>query len=473
MRNTTYLALADGANKVMLFVFNMVAARHLGVAKFGVLSFALAFVTMLAVFTDMGLGAMSAREIARDPREASRLVSHSLALKLLASVVVILLIGVLVNALGYPRTTVLVVYICSIFVLESAITSYYCWVFQGFERMELAALTRISQTVVLVIGALLLSRNSARVESYALLYVGAGLLSVLLAGTVCSRWLMRPGLSFAPREWWGFLRPSLPIGLTVTFTTFYYWNGTTMLSKLRGDEAVGNYSAAFRLAMGLAFSGLAFSAAVFPLLSRLFVTNRERFTQALELALRYMSLLVLPTAVLGSALAHPITALVYGHAYDGSASVFRVVVWWAPLVCFNSLLSNYFLAVNRPGVVTVQAAASLGICLLGNVLLIPSLGAKGSAYAIVCAEAVGALCLSALMLRNPGGLNPRNCILATMRVAAALVPAVAVFSIVSRSSQPAAVAAAATVYLLALIIAQGIGRRDAGLLRDLFRRRDV
>ena len=307
-KNTTYLALADGANKLMLFVFNMVVARHLGVAKFGVLSFALAFVTMLAVFTDLGLGAMTAREIARNPAAAHRLVSNSLAVKLIASLAVILLIGILANLMGYPWTTVRVVYICSLFVWESAMTSYYCWVFQGFERMELAALTRVTQTIALVMGAFLLSRHDALVESYALLYVGAGLLSVLFAGFAASVWSVRPALSFAPRVWRQLLRQSLPIGLTVTFTMFYYWNGTTLLSKLQGDEAVGNYSAAFRLAVGMAFAGFAFSGAVFPLFSRLFVTNRQRLSQALELALKYMSLLVLPVAVLGMALARPIPA---------------------------------------------------------------------------------------------------------------------------------------------------------------------
>ncbi|MBN2464193.1 flippase [candidate division WOR-3 bacterium] len=469
-RNTTYLALADGANKAMLFVFNMVAARHLGVTKFGVLSFALAFVTMLAVFTDMGLGAVSARDIARDPRSARRLVSNSLAMKLLASLVVILLIGVLVNLLGYPRTTVLVVYICSIFVLESAITSYYCWVFQGFERMELAALTRITQTAVLVVGALLLSRNSARVESYALLYVGAGLLSVLLAGTVASKWLITPRLSFSPKAWWELLRRSSPIGLTVMCTMFYYWNGTTFLSKLGGNEAVGNYSAAFRLAMGLAFGGFAFSGAVFPLLSRLFVADRQRLSQAMELALRYMSLLALPLAAFGSALSPQITSVVFGSGYEGSAAVLRVVAWWASLACLNSLLSNYLMGADKASVVTAQAGISLGVNIVGNVLLIPRWGAVGAAASIVCAEAVGCVCLFAQQLRTPEGVRFPQYAKVLLRLMTALVPAVIVILAVVRWNLPAAVGLAVAVYAVMLVATRGIGRGDFAFLSAVLKR---
>lgn len=472
-RNTTYLALADGANKMMLFVFNMIAARHLGVTKFGILSFALAFVTMLAVFTDMGLGAMSAREIARDAKKARRLVGNSLVIKLLSSLVVVILIGVLVNLLGYPRATVRVVYICSFFVLESAITSYYCWVFQGFERMELAALTRITQTAVLVVGALLLSRHTPRVESYASLYVGAGLLSALLAGSVASKWLVRPGLSFMLREWWGALRPSLPIGLTVTFTMFYYWNGTTILSKLSGNEAVGNYSAAFRLAMGLAFGGFAFSGAVFPLLSRLFVTDTQRLSRALGLALRYMSVLVLPLAVLGSGMSQQITSVVYGSGYEASAAVFRVLAWWAIISCVNSLLSNYLMAIDRPAAVTVQAAVSLAVNVIGNVALIPFLGAVGAAISLVCAEMVGFVWLFVRQRATQGGVGCRQYSSSVLHAIAALVPAIAVVQFGGRWNPAASVVLAVAVYLVVLYLTRGIGRPDLTLLLGLLRRDDA
>lgn len=469
-KNTTYLAFADGANKLMLFVFNMMAARHLGVTRFGVLSFALAFVTMLAVFTDLGLGAMSAREIARDPREARRLVSNSLAVKLLASLVVILLIGVLINLLGYPRATVRVVYICSFFVLESAVTSYYCWVFQGFERMELAALTRITQTLVLVVGAFLLSRQSARVEGYALLYVGAGFISVLLAGTVAWARLVRPGLSFAPKAWWALLRPSLPIGLTITFTSLYYWNSVTLLSKLRGDEAVGNYSAAFRLAIGVAFVGFAFSGAVFPFLSRLFVTNRQRLSQALHLALKYMSLFALPMALFGAVLAQPITSVVYGAGFEGSAAVFRIVAAWAALACLNSLLSNYLMAVDRPSIVTTQSGFSLGVNIIGNILLIPRFGAVGGAASLVCAEAVGFVYLLAHQLSTPGGVRSGQFAGVLFHVLAALVPAVVVVRVAAKWSLAAAFPLAIVVYVAALLVTRGIDRQDVRFLIALVRK---
>lgn len=247
-RNTAYLALADLAGKVMVFFFYVLSARHLGVERYGVLSFALAFTTMLGVLTDLGLGTMATREIARDHASAQRQLSNALTVRLVASVVVIAIIAVLVNLLRYPTTTVHVVYLCSICVLTSAVTSLFLGVFQGFERMELLALNRVTQTGVLVVGAFLLLRGPAVTERYAILYAVAGVVSVVLAAANTAPRLVRLELSIDIRRWWKLLRASAPIGLATVFTMFYYWVGITMLSKMAGDAAVGSYSAAFRVA---------------------------------------------------------------------------------------------------------------------------------------------------------------------------------------------------------------------------------
>lgn len=463
-RNTLYLAVADIANKLMMFFFYLVAARHLGVERFGVLSFALAFVTMLAVFTDFGLGTVTARDIARDRSVAHHFVSNALAIKLVASLVVMLLIGILVNVMGYPQSTVRVVYICSLFVVESAFTQYFGFVFQGFERMEFTAITRVLQTLILIVGVVVLSRGPASAERYALLYAGAGLVTVVFAWSACSATFLKPGLAFFVQEWTRMLRTAAPLGVTIAFVTFYYWNGSALLSKTHGDAAVGTYSAAFRMTLGTAFLGLAFSGALYPLLSRLFVSSPQKFTQVFELALRYMTLLVLPVGVFGSVLARPVTTFVYGSGYEESAVVLRVVLWWGALACLNSLLSNYFIAIDRPTVVTTQSAVSLAINILGNVLLIPLLGALGAAVAIVCAEAGGFAFLFVRQLKAQGGISCRRYASSLLHVAAALAPSVVVARLAIRGNPVVTLALMASVYLIVLVATRGINHRDVGFM---------
>lgn len=471
-KNTVYLVLADVANKTMSFFFFMLAARHLGVGKFGVLSFALAFVTMLGVLTDLGLGAVTAREIARDPGVAQQQANVALAVRLVASVTAMVLIGVLVNLIGYAATVVRVVYILSFFVLANAISSYYCSVFQGFERMELIALSRFAQTAVLVTGAVLLTRGGAVVERYAFLYAGAGILSAVVAGTTAAG-LVRPGLSFALKEWWKLLRPAAPIGLAVMFTMFYYWNGTILLSRLRGNEVVGNYSAALRLVIGLAFAGFAFSGAVYPLLSRLFAKDPARSARALELALRYMMMLMLPVAAFGVVFARPLILLLYGGGYEGAVSLLRILGWWGVCASLNSLLSNFFICANRPGVVTAQTGFALGVNLALNLALIPAMGAAGAAVSIVAAEATSLVLLAVLHLRSPAHVQVRPVLGSALRIVTALGVAVLAATAVARWGVAVGFPVGLMLYGLLLFAMGGVGKDDWKILRPLFRSGDA
>jgi O-antigen/teichoic acid export membrane protein len=466
-RNTAYLALADVAGKVMVFFFYVLAARHLGVEKYGVLSFALAFTTMLGVLTDLGLGTIATREIARNPGQAQSQFSSALTIRLVASALVAVIVVALVNLLGYPGTTVRVVYICSVCVVTNAVTSLFCAVFQGFERMGLLALNRISQTAVLVVGAFLLLHGPAVTERYAVLYVVAAVVSVLLAGINAAPRLVRLKLSFDVGHWWRLLRASTPIGLATVFTMFYYWVGTTMLSKMAGDAAVGSYSAAYRVANGLAFVGFAFSGAVYPLFSRLVASSSERLARALELSVKYMVMLALPVAAFGTVFATSVVLLLYGRVYYGAVPVLRLLVWWGAFASVNSLLSNYLISRGRSGVVTAQTGVSLAVNLGLNLVLIPVLGGLGAALSIVASETIGLVYLAASHSRVPQHVQARSVFGGVLRVLVALVAALPVAAVVARWNWVAGFAAGLATYVVLLVATGALGRQDTKMLRPL------
>jgi len=414
--NTIYLVAADFVGKGLAFAFFVVAARHLGAAGFGVLSTALAYVAIFAVFTDLGLGALSSREIARNPGQASELVRAALAMKLTVSLVLMVAAGISVNLLGYPPETVRVTYIASLFILTSALALYFGFVFQGLERMVFSAVFRAVQAAVLVVSAVLLTRYPPQASIYAWIYVGASAIGALTAGIILIRLSVRVGLSFRFGVWRRMLRASLPIGLAAAFAMLYYWNGTTILARVVGDEAVGFYNAPFRLVMGLGFLAHSFSGALYPVMSRLHLNEGERLQGLLSAALRYMMVLAFAIGAAGLALHRPAVLLLFGEQYGPSAPLLALLVWWGACVCLNSLLSCYFYAVNRPKVVAVQAGVSLGTNVVLNLVLIPLLGALGVAVAIVAAEVVGTVVLLARQVRTPHPLRTRVVLGTLLRV---------------------------------------------------------
>ena len=149
----------------------LVVARRLGAVQFGTFSFGLAFVSMFVVLADLGLGQLAVREIARDPGVARRYLSSALAIKLVATAIVVAVIVFLVNVLGYSGPSVSAVCICSLVIVDSAFTLFYRSVFQAFERTIFAAIARVIQAVMLAVGLVALSRLPPSVEYYAWLLV--------------------------------------------------------------------------------------------------------------------------------------------------------------------------------------------------------------------------------------------------------------------------------------------------------------
>ena len=469
-KNTAYLALADVAGKTMAFFYYLLAARHLGVEKYGVLSFALAFTTMLGVLTDLGLGTIATREIARDPKQARSQVNDALTIRLVASIIIIVVTAVLVNLLRYPGTTIRAVYICSVSVLTNAVASLLCNVFQGFERMELLALNRISQTAVLVAGAFLLLRGPSEAERYALVYVAAGVASVVMGGINAVPRLVRLKLSFNVGHWWESLRESMPIGLAAVFAMFYYWSGTTLLSKMAGNSAVGNYSAAFRLATGLAFVGMAFSGALYPLFSRLFASGSDRLARALEMGTKYMTWITFPAAAFCTVFARPAVLLLYGGGYQGAPAVLRVLVWWGACASLSSLFSNYLISVGRSKAVTIQTGMSLAVNLGLAVVLIPALGATGAAVSLVASEVAGVIYLMTSLLRLSSRVRFMPIAVNLLRVVLALGLAVIVAVETSRWNVAFGLAAGLAAYCILLFAVGGVAKDDLRVLRPLLGR---
>ncbi len=471
-KNTIFLAVADISGKLTTFVFFLVAARALGVEKFGVFSFALAFVSMFSVLTDFGLGQLTAREIARDYNVASRYVSNAVAIKLTATAIVLAVVALTINLLGYPKSTVRVVYICSFVIIDSAFTSFYRLVFQGFERTVFVALGRALQIVLMTVGLFVLSRGPVSIECYAWFYIGVALAIAVFVWSLASLFLVKPGLSFDLLEWKRMLKAALPFGLAAVLIMFYYWNGSTLLSKMKGDLAVGFYSAPFRLVLGLTFLSSAFAGATYPVMSRVFVTARQRLPRVVERSLRYMVVLAVPLGVLGVTLARPIILFLYGANFELSVQVLRVLVWWGAFMYLNSLLGHYFLSVNRPRTVMVQAALSLVVNLVLNLVLIPRLGALGAAVSIAAAEVVGFAFLFVNQLRTSGKVRVTVFLNFVARAFAAAVVIAPIAWLAARWHALAGLSIALLGYFGLLLLFRGVGRDDLDMLRLMLRRSD-
>jgi O-antigen/teichoic acid export membrane protein len=277
-------------------------------------------------------------------------------------------------------------------------------------------------------------------------------------------------LSFDLRHWGKLLSAAAPVALAALLVAVYYWNGSTLLARVRGDSAVGVYSAALRLVLGLSFLSSAFAGAMYPVMARVFAMERQRLAQVLERSLRYVALVGIPLGVLGTTLAGSMVTFLYGLQFTESVPALRVLVWWGTLMYFNCMMGYFFMSIDRARIVTVQAALSLGVNVALNVVLIPSLGALGAATSLVAAELAGFVFLMAVQLRASVRLSLSSLASSVGRSFAAAVAAAPMAWLAAQWHALAGLAAGLAAYCVLLVLFRAFGSTDIAALRAMLPR---
>jgi len=393
-KNTTVLLAAQIASYLLAFFYMMYTARYLGPASFGILSFALAFTGIFAVFGDLGLRPLTVREVARDKSLAPKYLANVSLMKIILVAITFGLIALTINLMGYPEETIKVVYLLALFVIFQAFTQMFYAIFQAFERMEFQAIGQMLNAVLILGGVISAIKLGFSVVGFASLYVIAS--SIVLGysfAVMRLKFSSNPAPASAAKALefdWSFWKPTmkeaLPFGLTGMFGMIYTYIDSVMLSLMQGDAVVGWYNAAYRLILVLLFIPSAFGIAVFPSMSRFYITSQSSLRSSVEKYFKYMVILAVPIGVGTTLLAQRIILLVFGMGYTHSIIALQILIWTIVITFAGAAFVKLFESTDRQIVVAKVAGICMAVNIILNLLLIPRFSYVGASAATVVTE---------------------------------------------------------------------------------------
>ena len=135
-KNTGIMLTSQVISYILAFLYMMYMARYLGVAAFGILSVAIAFMRIFSALSDLGLSTFMVREVARDKSLGAKYLANISLMKVILVSVTFGLIALTVNIMGYPSRTITVVYVVGLSVIFMGFTQVFYGFFRAFERME-------------------------------------------------------------------------------------------------------------------------------------------------------------------------------------------------------------------------------------------------------------------------------------------------------------------------------------------------
>ncbi|KAF0135314.1 MAG: polysaccharide biosynthesis protein [Candidatus Saganbacteria bacterium] len=381
-KNISSYVLAQIIGYLANFIFFIYTARYLGAGDFGVLFFAIAFSDIFSIFLDLGFKRLMIREIARDRMLLPKYFNNIATSKIGISVFIYCLIITVINILGYPIRSKIIVYIIALAMIFRAFSEVVFAAFQTFEKMEYEAVGLIIKAFLLLIGGLVIIRMDLNVFGFALLYLFLYAAIFIYSFVLYILQFKRFQFQFD----WEFIKMSffqaLPFGLIGVFDLIYHWIDTVMLSIMKGDMTVGWYNVPSRLIVATLLIPTAFNLAIFPLMSKYFMESEKKLSFVFEKYFKYLAIIGAAIGISITLLADKIIPLLFGTEYLPSVIALKILIWSAVLVYINSASVQLLISINKQLLLTKIAGFAVILNILLNFILIPKysyLGACGVA----------------------------------------------------------------------------------------------
>lgn len=386
-KNVGVLFISQMVSYVLGFFTLMYSARYLGVEGYGTLSLALAFTGIFSVFMDLGLNTLTIREVARDKILGKDYVNNITVIKIILAIITFLLMFIIVNLLGYNQQTMQVVYLITLYTIFNTFSLLFYAIFQAHEKMEYQSIGTILSSVLLFVGVFVAIYFKLNIVNFSLIYVVSGASILIYAVLMYSQKFSLPKMNFNIILWKKLIRESWPFAVTNISIRIYTWIDTLLLSVIQGTTAVGLYNASYNLVLVLIFIPVVFNNAVFPLMSKYYISSKESLSLTFEKLLKTMILLALPIGVGTVLIAKKVIILIYGTQFLGAVIAMQILIWSVVLIFARSPFERLLESSNRQFVITKVFIIGVIFNVILNLIMIPKYGYIGAGVVTVLTDA--------------------------------------------------------------------------------------
>jgi len=383
-KNTSWLFSEKILRMVVGLFVGVWVARYLGPDRFGMLSYAIAFVGLFTTISTLGLHGIVVRELVKDESKRDKIIGTAFWLKLVAGFVVLLILAAAVNLTSNDAYTNLLV-----FIIASAT------VFQSFNVIDFYFQAKVLSKYVVFANIISLAISS--IIKIVLIIIEAPLIAfawtvlfdsvVLAAGYIY--FYYRNKLSF--KEWkfeksvaLDLIKDSWPLVLSGIVISVYMRIDQVMIKEMMNNEAVGQYAAAVRLSEAWYFIPMVIASSLFPAIINAKEKSEELYYARLQKLYTLAVWIAIAIALPMTFLSDWVVNILYGVQYDQAGGVLMIHIWAGVFVSFGSIWSKHMLANNKQKVFLSYDITSTVLNVIINLILIPFIGINGAAIATAC-----------------------------------------------------------------------------------------
>lgn len=373
-----FSAAAKMAGTVLALVGIGFITRYLGKEGFGDYSTVLAFFFFFGALADLGLYAISTREISRPESDEKEILGNVFSIRLASSLLIVIFSLLLVSFLPYSSAVKMGIIITALSYVFSSGYSVLIGLFQKRLAMDKVAIGEFVGKIFQVVAIVAAVRYNLGFQTIIL----ALLLNMVVSFAIVFTWSRRY-IKFRPAfnltVWKKFLKESYPVGISAIIVFAYFKLDTILLSVLKTSADVGIYNAAYKVLENISFFPAMFVGLVMPIMSRYIFDERKKFELVADNTFKVFLILTVPLFVGTIFLAPGIIRLIGGAGFSESAPVLKLLAAAMVFIFFGNFFTNVIIAgsLQKKLMGILLACAIFNVSL--NLILIPRFSYIGAA----------------------------------------------------------------------------------------------
>ena len=324
-KNTFWLVFAEITSRILGLALIIYVARVLGAVEYGKFMFAFSFVSVIVLFSDLGVIDVATREFSRN-KEKEKEFSSLLTLNIILSVGTLLLM--ILGSFFITSDLVIqkMIWILSFFILISSFFGIFYAFLRSRQKMEYEAGIKIAQNIIMagVVFFIIFYFPSAINLSYG--YLLSNVVSLPFLLLLFHFYFIHLKLSWN-KNIFSILKISWPLSLGFTTSWIYMSISSILLGYFGLIAENGWYSAASKIALATVVPADLIIRSFYPALSNFFLHSKEKLQRSWDHLMELMIFLTIPTVTGGIVLAPKIIHFFYGSNFNPSILAFQLLMY--------------------------------------------------------------------------------------------------------------------------------------------------
>jgi O-antigen/teichoic acid export membrane protein len=393
---------------LLLYFGHLIIARRLPRTEYATFTIIVSFVSLSALFADLGLTFLFVRKFAEAEAsfamgkkdERGELLGSMLALRFGMAIIVSIAVLIITPLIGYSGEIrhLVMIMLATLFISSRllVVRSVGEAFLRGHNKYHYVVLFTAVDALVFA-GVLYFYNNSIGLEEAVWIYSLCHLPGFILLSLLIYRNALSIGfrLHFRLKIIGSLLREGMPLILSTAFLTIHSQIDPLLIEKLNSLREVSAFGASLRVFSAIIYLPGIFAAVIGPLVSNATLRGEYKAMHTvIDKSLRTLLVCALFIAIVLSVSSGEIVNILFGsNKYYDAVLLVKILGWSLIPIWFGGFITEIAIAEGKMWLLSWYTLILMLVSISGDFLLIPSFGAKGAVISKLVAVSCGSIML--------------------------------------------------------------------------------